>query len=202
MLFSRFSKDFSPNPSIVMISSRYFSISKMSPKLCIKPFAINFSRVASDRPSIFMASLLTNSVNALIFFAAQSGFIQKSASTSFSFITLASCPQVGQIFGISRLLLRVRFSAICGMIIFALYTWRVSPIPSCNSFTILTLCTLARLTVVPSSSTGSNTAIGLMRPVLEGLHSISRSVVSLISSAHLNANAFRGNLAVLPSDSP
>ena len=39
-------------------------------------------------------------------------------------------------------------------------------------------------------------------PVLDGLHSISRRWVSLISSAHLNAKAFLGNFAVLPRESP
>ena len=58
------------------------------------------------------------------------------------------------------------------------------------------------LTVVPSSSTGSNTAIGLIRPVLEGLHSISLKVVSRISSAHLKAKAFLGNFDVEPRESP
>ena len=67
---------------------------------------------------------------------------------------------------------------------------------------MLTLCTLARLTVVPSNSTGSNTATGLISPVLEALHSTSSNTVSAISSAHLKAIAFRGNLAVLPKLSP
>ena len=77
-----------------------------------------------------------------------------------------------------------------------------SPIPSFKLSTILILCTLARLTCVPSSSTGSKTATGLIRPVLEALHSISRSVVSAVSSVHLNAIAFLGNFAVLPKESP
>ena len=48
----------------------------------------------------------------------------------------------------------------------------------------------------PSSSTGSNTATGLIRPVLDGLHSTRISFVSRVSSAHLKAMAFLGNLAV------
>lgn len=86
------------------------------------------------------------------------------------------------------------------MIILALYTWIVSPMPSSSSRRILTLCTLARLTVVPSSSTGSNTAIGLIRPVLEGLHSISLKVVSRISSAHLKQKRFSGTLTLNPEN--
>ena len=45
-------------------------------------------------------------------------------------------------------------------------------------------------------------ATGLIRPVLDALHSICRSTVSAVSSVHLNAIAFLGNFAVLPSDSP
>ena len=71
--------------------------------------------------------------------------------------------------------------------------------PSFKLCITLTLCTLARLTVVPSSSTGAKTATGLIRPVLDGDHSIYRSVVLAISSCHLNAIASLGNLAVLPS---
>ena len=37
---------------------------------------MNFSSVASDSPSMFMASLLAKSAKDLIFFAAQSGFVQ------------------------------------------------------------------------------------------------------------------------------
>ena len=86
-------------------------------------------------------------------------------------------PQTGHSFGMSFTPLLVRFSAICGMIMFALYTVILSPTPSSSSSMILILWTLARLTVVPSSSTGSNTATGLISPVLDGLHSISVSVV-------------------------
>ena len=44
--------------------------------------------------------------------------------------------------------------------------------PSSSPSMILRLWTLARLTVVPSSSTGWNTATGLISPVREALHSI------------------------------
>ena len=66
---------------------------------------------------------------------------------------------------------------------------------------MLRLWTLARLTVVPSSSTGSKIATGLIRPVRDGLHSIWRKIVSRVSSCHLNAIESRGNFAVRPSDS-
>ena len=44
-----------------------------------------FSSVASESPSIFIASRLTNSVKDLIFLASQSGFGQTNVSVSFSF---------------------------------------------------------------------------------------------------------------------
>ena len=64
------------------------------------------------------------------------------------------------------------------------------------------LWTEALFTVVPSSSTGSKMATGLIRPVRLADHSTSIRVVSCCSSAHLKAIALRGNLAVVPRDSP
>ena len=56
-----------------MISSFMFADFKNIPKILeIKPLAMNFSSVASDRPSIFIASRLTNNVNPLIAFAGHS----------------------------------------------------------------------------------------------------------------------------------
>ena len=55
---------------------------------------------------------------------------------------------------------------------------------------------------MPSSSTVSNTAIGFISPVLDALHSIFLRCVTAVSSVHLNAIELRGNLAVLPSESP
>ena len=85
---------------------------------------------------------------------------------------------------------------------FALYTLILSPTPSLSSRITLTLWTEALLTVVPSSSTGSKMAMGFIRPVLEALHSISRSVVSLSSSLHLKAMESLGNFEVAPKDLP
>ena len=135
----------------------------------------------------------------LIFLASQSGLIQYSASTSLVFRIAVAPPQTGQRVGGAILLLSVRFSAIWGIIILALYTIIRSPYPSFSAFTILTLCTDARLTVVPSSSTGSNMATGLISPVRLALHSISFNVVSACSSAHLKAMESLGNLVVAPS---
>ncbi len=74
--------------------------------------------------------------------------------------------------------------------------------PSLSCSIMLKLCTLALDTVVPSSSTGSNKATGFISPVLDALHSIPVSFVSAVSSFHLNAMAFLGNLEVLPSEFP
>ena len=163
---------------------------------------MNFSKVASDSPSIFIASLLANKLNDFTCFAWHFGFIQYSVFVLFSIDIFVGFLQTGHSFGISLTPLRVRFSAIWGMIIFALYTVTVSPIPSSSSSIILILWTLARLTVVPSNSTGSKIATGLISPVLDGLHSISRIVVFRTSSSHLNAKESRGNFAVVPSDCP
>ena len=99
-------------------------------------------------------------------------------------------------------MLFVKFSDICGIIILALYTNILSPIPNFKSSIIDKLCKDALFTVVPSSSTSSNIATGFIRPVLLGDHSISLKVVSAVSSCHLNAIAFRGNLEVVPKLSP
>ena len=163
---------------------------------------MNFSRVASDNPSIFSASRLTNSAKAFTCFAWQSGLVQYNAFALATCLILVAPPHTGHLKGMSDTPLLVRFLAICGMIIFALYTSIRSPIPSSSSSMILILWTLARLTVVPSSSTGSKIATGLISPVLDGLHSISTSFVSRISSAHLKAKESLGNFDVRPRDRP
>ena len=122
--------------------------------------------------------------------------------TSLTSLILVGCPHTGHTSGTLILPLSVRLAAICGIIILALNTLMLSPIPSFRPSIILILWTLALDTLVPSSSTGSNMATGLIRPVLEALHSICLKTVSAVSSVHLNAIAFLGNLAVLPSDSP
>ena len=134
----------------------------------------------------------------MIFFALQNSLVQTRVLIPFSSSIFVSPPHAGQVCGISILPLFVLFSASCGMIILALYTTISSPIPNCNSSITLMLWRLALLTVVPSNSTGSKIATGLISPVLDGLHSISVNVVSAVSSAHLNAMESLGNLAVLP----
>jgi len=92
---------------------------------------MSFSSVISESPSMFMASRLTKSVKDLICFAAQSGFGQirtcvpvpassPSSEEEASPWIRVGAPQTGQRPGISSEPDRVRFSAICGMIMFAL----------------------------------------------------------------------------------
>ncbi len=81
---------------------------------------INFSSVASDIPSIFMASRLTNRAKDFTCFAWQSGLVQYRVFVSFSVEMRVAPPHTGQTAGIPHFPLRVRFSAIWGMIILAL----------------------------------------------------------------------------------
>ena len=110
--FTSFSYDFSPNPSIDIISSLYLLSLKRSASSCKNPFDMNFSMVASDIPSMFIASRLTKSDIDLIFFARQSGFSQNNTSTSFSLWMDVFSPHTGHLSGIAREPLFVRFCAI------------------------------------------------------------------------------------------
>ena len=81
---------------------------------------MNFSRVISDRPSMFMAFLETKWAKDLIFLAAQSGLVQIRTSVSTSRRICVCPPQTGHREGISRESDMVRFSEIWGMIMLAL----------------------------------------------------------------------------------
>ena len=65
--------------------------------------------------------------------------MQYNVLMSLSFLIMASPLHTGQCLGISILLLLVKLSETWGIIIFALYTLIVSPIPSSNSSSILKL---------------------------------------------------------------
>ena len=131
--FLRLRKDFSPKPSIFTISCLYSSTWKRSESSLINPRAMSFSIVISESPSIFIASLETKCVKFLICFARHAGFGHTRVSTPFSAFICVYAPHTGQFFGILTLFDLVRFSAICGIIMFALYTVIVSPIPSASS---------------------------------------------------------------------
>ena len=116
----RFSKDFSPNPSISVISALWRCSRKRSGSVRMKPRSIGFSIVDSERPSILSAFLLAKRSKRLICLAGQSGFVQCSVLTPLFSWTSVGAPQTGQVSGTGAVPLFVRFSAICGMIIFAL----------------------------------------------------------------------------------
>ena len=63
-----------------------------------------------------MAFLLTKSSKAFVCFAVHAGFSQYRHVTSSLVTSFVDPPQTGQTDGIVKLLLCVRFSAICGMI--------------------------------------------------------------------------------------
>ena len=86
----KFWNDFSPKPSILVITSLYCSKWNKSANSVTNPLAINFSIVASDNPSMFIASLLTNNVKDFIFFARHSGLIQYNDFTPLSWLILVS----------------------------------------------------------------------------------------------------------------
>ena len=111
----------------------------MSDSFLMNPTDINFSRVASLSPSIFIASLDTKSENLFICFAGHASLTQYKVSTPFSFLICVFSEHAGQNLGIVRFPLLVKFSLICGIIILALYTDISSPIPSISDLTILTL---------------------------------------------------------------
>ena len=117
---SRFSKDFLPKPSISVILPRSGSRRNRSAGSRISPSSTNFCSVISESPSMFIALRLTKCTRPRTCFARQSGFGQCSVCTPFSSWIAVGCPQTGQTAGIGMLSLPVRFSAICGMIMFAL----------------------------------------------------------------------------------
>ena len=165
------------------------------------PKSINCSNFADDKPIIFTASLDTKCSNLPICFAAQSLFTHLKTTVSSFFSIFTALPHTGQNAGIISLMFfneRVWFSAICGIIILALNTSIVSPIFNFSESIIDKLWTDARETVVPSNSTGSKIATGFSNPVRLALHSILRSTVFAVSSFHLNAIPFLGNLDVEP----
>ena len=163
------------------------------------------SKVASDKPTIFIWSLSVKWANFLIFFAGQSGLVQYKNSdvlSSLHFLSVFS-PHTGHVSGITICFpFFVKFWSICGMIILLLYIVIMSSYPNCRFWRTLILWTEALFTIVPSNSTGSNIATGFISPVRLADHSTSRSVVSAVSSFHLKAMECLGNFPVIPSDCP
>ncbi len=134
--------------------------------------------------------------------AGHSGFVQRRAASSSMCDTGA--PHEGHACGISNI---CASGACCttattsGMISPALRTRITSPMPTPSCRMKSSLCRIARETVVPASSTGSNTAVGVSTPVRPTETSIFSSFDSFSSGGYLKATAQRGNLFVLPNAS-
>ena len=135
---------------------------------------INLAIVASEIPSISQPCLDTKRVNFFSFLAAHSGLLQRNTfvpDTSLT-STYASAPHTGHFSGICNVPSFFTTEITFGIILFALMTERtvpLSPIPSLSHSLILQREAL--LTVVPSSSTGSNTATGVIAEAAQD-HSI------------------------------
>ena len=78
-------------------------------------------------------------------------------------------------------------------------TSTVSPILIPRARITSWLASVARVTVVPPTNTGSNAATGATLPVLPTSHSTSASTVVFSSAANLNASAPRGEFARVPA---
>ena len=78
-------------------------------------------------------------------------------------------------------------------------TSTVSPIRTSRARMTSWLASVARVTVVPPTNTGSSTATGATLPILPTSQITSASTVVFSSAANLNASAPRGLLARVPA---
>ena len=153
------------------------------------PRFINFCTVCSDSPSIFTPSFDTKRPNFFSCLAGQWLFVQckvRVPLTSLSTTSVAEW-QTGHVSGMWKIPIRSITLITFGMILLALITAifvPLSPIPNRSHSEILQR--EARLTVVPSSSTGRNTATGEIVDAAHD-HSTWSNSVSALSSCHLKA---------------
>ena len=154
---------------------------------------MNLASVCSDIPSMFTPSFETKRANFFSCFAGHKGLVQCNVFVPLVALILTSVGALhtGQCSGITSLPM-VSFTLITfGMILLALITSifvPLSPMPKRSHSLILH--SEARLTVVPSSSTGVNIATGDMVEAAQ-LHSIFTSSVHALSSCHLKAKPAR-----------
>ncbi len=78
-------------------------------------------------------------------------------------------------------------------------TSTVSPMRTSRARMTSWLASVARVTVVPPTNTGSSTATGATLPILPTSHSTSASSVVFSSAAYLKASAPRGLLERVPA---
>ena len=179
----------SPNPSIVRSSEAWLLRWNKSAYSRTQPRLINFCIVCSDSPSILIPSFETKRPNFLSCFAGQCVLVQCNVFVPLLSLSVTSVADwhTGQTSGIWNTPSRSTTLITFGIILFALITAifvPLSPIPNRSHSEILQ--SEARFTVVPSSSTGLNTATGDMVEAAQD-HSIYSSSVSALSSCHLNA---------------
>ena len=154
---------------------------------------MNFASVCSEMPSMFMPSLDTKRENLRSCLAGQSGLVQCRVLVPLTLLTstLASWWHTGQLSGIWSCPAFCSTLTTFGIILLALMTESTLPCPPMPSRShSLMLHNDARRTVVPSSSTGLNTATGEIVFAAHD-HSISTSSVVAASSCHLKASPAR-----------
>ena len=131
-------------------------------------------------------------------------FTQRIATWPSSFTT--ALPHSGQCFGIRNFFSvpfrrSLRTLTTAGMTSPAFSISTVSPIRISLRAISSSLWSVARLTVLPLTTTGSSAATGVSVPVRPTCTRISSSFVSTRSASYLNAIAQRGDFAVKPSTS-
>ena len=150
---------------------------------------MNFWTVCSDSPSMFTPSLETKRPNFLSCLAGQWSFVQCSVRVPLASLSTTSVADrhTGQVSGTWKTPIRSTTLTTFGMILFALMTAIFVPLPPIprRSHSEM-LQSEARLTVVPSSSTGRKTATGEIVDAAHD-HSMWSSSVSARSSCHLKA---------------
>ena len=149
----------------------------------------NRAMVCSDMPSMFIPSFDTKRANFFSLLAGHSMFVQCNVSVPLEALVTTSVgsPHTGQRSGISRLPTLCSTFITFGIILLALITEISVPLsPMPNRWHSLMLQREARFTVVPSNSTGSNTATGDIVDAAHD-HSIWSNFVTTLSSCHLKA---------------
>ena len=158
-----------------------------------QPRLMNFARVCSEMPSMFIPSLLTKRANLRSCLAGPSLLVQWRVLVPLISLTLTvvGAWQTGQVSGTVNVPEQALTAMTLGMILLALMTLSCVPDPPMprRSHSLM-LHNEARLTVVPSSSTGWKMATGEMVLAAHD-HSISFRMVSADSSCHLKARPAR-----------
>ena len=150
---------------------------------------MNFCKVCSEMPSTLTPCFDTNRANFLSCLAGQAAWVQCKVLVPLAGLTSTRVgdPHTGHRSGMQNGPTACFTLMTFGMILLALITSSYVPFPPIprRSHSLM-LQSEARFTVVPSSSTGRNTATGEMVDAAQ-LHSTWSSSVLALSSAHLKA---------------